>query len=93
MILSNMEMVLAKAEVAIALRYAGLVEGPRLAQMVFAQLRAEWRRTVDALLTITEQATLVQRNPLLARSIRHRVHISRFTQPHANRAFEAPSRG
>jgi phosphoenolpyruvate carboxylase len=72
MILSNMEMVLAKADVAIASRYAELVEDKRLAQTIFSQLRAEWRRTIDALLKITGQATLLERNPSLARSIRYR---------------------
>jgi phosphoenolpyruvate carboxylase len=72
MILSNMEMVLAKADIATASRYAELVEDTKVAQTVFALLRAEWRRTIDALLTITGQATLLERNPLLARSIRYR---------------------
>ena len=72
MILSNMEMVLAKADIAIASRYAELVDDTKLAQTTFALLRAEWRRTIDALLTITGQARLLERNPLLARSIRYR---------------------
>jgi phosphoenolpyruvate carboxylase len=72
MILSNMEMVLAKADIAIASRYAELVKDSKLAQTVFAQLRAEWRRTIDALLKITGQSMLLERNPQLARSIRYR---------------------
>lgn len=72
MILSNMEMVLAKADIATASRYAKLVEDPKLAQAIFALLRAEWRRTIDALLKVTRQATLLERNPLLAQSIRYR---------------------
>ena len=72
MILSNMEMVIAKADIATASRYAELVEDPKLAQSVFALLRSEWRRTIDALLAITGQATLLERNPPLARSIRYR---------------------
>jgi phosphoenolpyruvate carboxylase len=72
MILSNMEMVLAKADIATAARYAELVEDPQLRQTIFALLRAEWRRTIDALLKVTQQATLLERNPLLARSIRYR---------------------
>jgi phosphoenolpyruvate carboxylase len=72
MVLSNMEMVLAKTDIAIASRYAELVEDPGLAQKILALLRAEWRRTIDALLKITAQATLLERNPLLARSIRNR---------------------
>ncbi|HLK81207.1 MAG TPA: phosphoenolpyruvate carboxylase [Xanthobacteraceae bacterium] len=72
MILSNMEMVLAKADIATAARYAELVEEAQLRQTIFALLRAEWRRTMDALLKITRQNTLLERNPLLARSIRYR---------------------
>jgi phosphoenolpyruvate carboxylase len=72
MILSNMEMVLAKADIATAARYAELVEDPQLRQTIFALLRAEWRRTMEALLKVTQQATLLERNPLLARSIRYR---------------------
>jgi phosphoenolpyruvate carboxylase len=72
MILSNMEMVVAKADIAIASRYAELVEDTHLARMVLALLRAEWQRTIDALLKITAQATLLERNPVLARSIRYR---------------------
>jgi phosphoenolpyruvate carboxylase len=72
MILSNMEMVLAKADIAVGSRYAELVEDPKTAQTVFALLRVEWRSTLDALLKITAQATLLERNPLLKRSIRYR---------------------
>src|SRR5262249_55082127 len=61
-----------KADIAIASRYAELVEDKHLARMVLALLRAEWRRTIDALLKITAQATLLERNPGLARSIRYR---------------------
>jgi len=39
---------------------------------VFARLRAEWDDTVKVLLTITGQETLLEANPLLARSIRNR---------------------
>jgi phosphoenolpyruvate carboxylase len=72
MILSNMETVLAKADIATASRYAELVEDRNLAHTIFALLRAEWRRTIDALLKITGQATLLEHNPVLAQSIRNR---------------------
>jgi phosphoenolpyruvate carboxylase len=70
--LSNMDMVLAKSDIAIASRYAELVPDPTLRQAIFGRVHAEWRETVRALLTITEQSTLLERNPLLARSIRNR---------------------
>jgi phosphoenolpyruvate carboxylase len=70
--LSNMDMVLAKSDIAIASRYAELVPDATLREAIFGRLRAEWRHAVRALLTITEQSTLLERNPLLARSIRNR---------------------
>jgi phosphoenolpyruvate carboxylase len=70
--LSNMDMVLAKSDIAIASRYADLVPDATLRQAIFGRLHAEWRHCVEALLTITEQSTLLERNPLLARSIRNR---------------------
>jgi phosphoenolpyruvate carboxylase len=40
-VLSNMEMVLAKADVAIASRYADLVVDPELRAKIFGRIRAE----------------------------------------------------
>jgi phosphoenolpyruvate carboxylase len=70
--LSNMDMVLAKSDMSIASRYAELVADPALRKEIFSRLRGEWDATVRALLAITEQETLLQGNPLLARSIRNR---------------------
>src|SRR5262249_25382198 len=52
-LLSNMDMVLAKSDIAIASRYADLVADADLRQTVFARLRSEWQDTIDALLAIT----------------------------------------
>lgn len=71
--LANMEMVLAKGDLGIAARYAGLVEDRALAETVFDQIRAEWDRTLAALLTITGQSALLERSPELAAAIRTRV--------------------
>jgi phosphoenolpyruvate carboxylase len=71
--LANMEMVLAKGDLAIAGRYAGLVEDQGLAEQVFGQIRAEWERTNEALLKITRQSALLDRNPDLAAAIRSRL--------------------
>ncbi|HSQ70581.1 MAG TPA: phosphoenolpyruvate carboxylase, partial [Steroidobacteraceae bacterium] len=71
-LLSNMDMVLAKTDLAIASRYAGLVKDQRLREAIFPRLRAEHERTVGQLLAITEASRLLERNPLLARSIRNR---------------------
>ncbi len=71
-LLSNMDMVLAKSDIAIASRYAGLVSAAALAASIFERLRAEWEATIEALLRITGAPALLADNPLLARSIRNR---------------------
>jgi phosphoenolpyruvate carboxylase len=71
-LLSNMDMVLAKSDIAIASRYAELVSDTALRDRVFSRLRTEWQSTVDVVLEIMEQQSLLESNPLLARSIRNR---------------------
>lgn len=71
--LANMEMVLAKGDMAIAGRYAGLVEDRALADHVFGQIKAEWERTNEALLKITGQTALLDKHPDLAAAIRSRL--------------------
>jgi len=70
--LSNMDMVLAKSDIAIASRYAALVKDDALRQTIFGRIRAEHAATVAALLKITGQTELLDANPLLKRSIRNR---------------------
>jgi Phosphoenolpyruvate carboxylase len=71
-ILSNMDMVLAKSDIAIASRYSELVTDAALRKRVFDRLQREWQASIDAVCAITRQATLLELNPLLARSIRNR---------------------
>jgi phosphoenolpyruvate carboxylase len=71
-LLSNMDMVLAKSDIAIASRYMQLVEDATLREAIFSRLRAEWQDSVSALLAILEQKSLLERNPALARAIRNR---------------------
>ena len=71
--LANMEMVLAKADIAIAARYADLVEDRALADHVFGEIKAEWERTTEALLRITGQSALLEKDPDLAAAIRSRL--------------------
>jgi phosphoenolpyruvate carboxylase len=71
-LLSNMDMVLAKTDLAIASRYAELVADRDLREAIFPRLCAEHRATVHNLLAITGDKDLLQANPLLARSIRNR---------------------
>ncbi len=70
--LSNLDMVLAKSDLAIASRYAELVADETLRRTIFERLSAEWRASVEAVLAITGQESLLEGNPLLARSIRNR---------------------
>ena len=71
-VLSNMDMVLAKTDLAIASRYAELVPDPALRRAVFGRIEAEWHRARRWLAAITERTELLADNPTLARSIRNR---------------------
>ncbi|HXE48136.1 MAG TPA: phosphoenolpyruvate carboxylase, partial [Ramlibacter sp.] len=71
-LLSNMDMVLAKSDLALASRYAELVTDARLRKRIFTTIEAEWHRTVDALQAITGEKQRLASNPALQRSIRHR---------------------
>ena len=72
--LSNMDMVLAKSDIAIASRYAELVADARAAASdLRAACAAEWQASIDAVLRHhARSTTLLESNPLLARSIRNR---------------------
>ena len=71
-LLSNMDMVLAKSDLALASRYADLVEDKRLRNKVFSAIETEWHRTADALTLITGAKQRLVNNEALQRSIRHR---------------------
>jgi len=71
-VLSNLDMVLAKTDLAIASRYAELVSDKRLRREIFDKLSDEWSRTRKWLAAITGNAELLADNPTLARSIRSR---------------------
>jgi len=71
-LLSNMDMVLGKSDIAIAERYSHLVKDKNLRNTIFPLLKAEWLASIDGLLAITGQSELLDGNPLLKRSIRNR---------------------
>ena len=71
-LMSNMDMVLSKTDLAIASRYAALVKDVALRDAIFGRIRAEHQAAVAALLKITGQHELLDGNPLLKRSIRNR---------------------
>jgi phosphoenolpyruvate carboxylase len=70
--LANMEMVMAKADMGVARRYASLVADPALRRTVFDAIAAEFQRTHDALLAIRRQGALLEDQPELAAHIRYR---------------------
>ena len=72
MLLSNMDMVLAKSSIAIASRYAELVPDVALRERIFGRIRREYDLVIATLLDIMGQNRLLQGNPLLERSVRHR---------------------
>ena len=72
-LLSNLDMVLAKSDLALAQRYAGLVEDRKLGRRIFGLIQAEWTRTQQALVLITGQTQRLSGNPALARAISHRL--------------------
>ena len=72
MLLSNMDMVLAKSSIAIASRYAELVPDAELREKIFGRIRREWNLSIETLLDIMGQERLLQGNPLLERSVRQR---------------------
>ena len=71
-LLSNMDMVLAKSDLALGSRYAELVADRRLRKKIFGVIEAEWHLTAEALHMITGEKSRLATNPGLARSIRHR---------------------
>jgi phosphoenolpyruvate carboxylase len=71
-LLSNMDMVLSKADINLAKRYAHLVPDIELSHKIFELIHLEWSLTVDALNQVMEVDKRLADNPELARSISHR---------------------
>jgi phosphoenolpyruvate carboxylase len=71
-LLSNAEMALAKADLTIGERYAGLVEDESLREAIWTPIRAEYERTRELVLAVTGQRRLLDRTPVLQRSIDRR---------------------
>lgn len=71
-LLSNMDMVLAKTDLAVASRYAQLCEDKALRKTVFARISAEWHLSCEMLALVTGKHERLADNPLLARSIKNR---------------------
>jgi phosphoenolpyruvate carboxylase len=71
-LIHNVEMGLAKADLSIARLYAGLVADESLRERVFGMVVEEFERTKRVVLRLTGQSRLLEKNPVLARSIRLR---------------------
>ena len=71
-LLSNMDMVLAKSDLALASRYSELVSDAKLRKRIFTAIEAEWHKTAEAMSLLTGEKHRLANNPALARSIRHR---------------------
>jgi phosphoenolpyruvate carboxylase len=70
--LANLEMVLAKSDMGIASEYLRLVSAKE-GKAIFATIRDAWGETHDALLSVTGQTRLLERQPALANSIQLRL--------------------
>lgn len=71
-LLSNMDMALAKSDLALASRYSELVPDVKLRKRIFGAIEIEWNKTVNALNLVTGEKVRLAKNPALARSIRNR---------------------
>lgn len=71
-LLSNAEMALSKADLDIARRYASLCGDAEVRERIWCKIEAEFERTRDELLAITGGERLLDREPVLQRSIERR---------------------
>jgi phosphoenolpyruvate carboxylase len=71
-LIRNVELGMAKADLAIASVYSGLVKNGELRKRVFSMLEEEFLRSRRMILRVTGQRELLGRNRVLARSIRLR---------------------
>ncbi len=71
-LLSNMDMVLSKTDLAVASRYASLVADKKLRNAIFKRIVAEHELVTESLSMITGSRERLANNPTLARSIKNR---------------------
>jgi len=71
-LISNVEIGMAKADLTIARLYAGLVSDRDLSERVFAMISEEFERTLRMILRVRKQSRLLEKNRVLASSIRLR---------------------
>lgn len=71
-LLDNAQMIMLKADMGIARRYAELVTDQAIAERIFQQIEAEFHRTGRMICQITEYNDLLDNQPVLQRAIRQR---------------------
>ena len=71
-LIRSVEIAMAKADFAIARLYADLVADSAMRDRVFGMLRDEFERTRRVILGVTGQQELLEKNPVLSRSVRLR---------------------
>ena len=68
-VLSNMAQVMSKSDLHLAKLYADLVSDREVADRIFSRIREEYELTLEMFLKVTDYSTLLEDNPLLARSV------------------------
>jgi phosphoenolpyruvate carboxylase len=71
--LDNLEMILAKSDMAIAARYCELVDDRTMREAIFGRIRDAWLRTTERLLEIRGEKNLLEKDAALDASIRLRL--------------------
>ncbi len=71
-LIRNVEMALGKADLGTAKQYSTLVKDSMLRERVYDMIVAEFHRTVRTVLAVTRQSELLEKNQVLARSIKLR---------------------
>jgi phosphoenolpyruvate carboxylase len=71
-LLRNVEMALGKVDLATARLYSSLVSDSKLRERIYDLFEAEFHRTVRAVLAVTRQSELLEKNQVLAHSIKLR---------------------
>jgi phosphoenolpyruvate carboxylase len=70
--IDSAQMILGKADLHIAERYADLTPDPALAERIFGLVREEHQRTVDMICQVAQIDSLLDRSPVLQKSIARR---------------------
>ena len=71
-LLRNVEMALGKVDLGTARLYSSLVKDAKLRERIYDLIEGEFHRTVRAVLAVTQQTELLEKNQVLARSIKLR---------------------